>query len=658
MASSFFSRIGTYICESLFNSRKRSREDRKEPQANGSSYHYPYKADALNPYDFPDEEDTIREIPAKKFKSANLGILTPANRMNDRNGKSDHSAATSARNGVVLSGRKPISSMGSREPASAGSRRHTSNAKDSRLNPDPSRRMAFGAPESRSISTSTPSLTPRNENTSDLECVGLYPPRTGNKKPLFTAPRTSPPLYSRNNSQACSDSSQSSFKMPNFRDVTANQPKTIAGLHKQKQQSGSCSTTFKKPLEPKSAPNSTSLNGTRLSSAYGSDASLNSAGSSTVQKYSRSQESTTDFLCDMKKRLAKSKSIQDISGAPLSQRRRDQSPVVITISDEQSVQVLPKAQLKPFLDQISKIRKKRDAELRHLAENYQKNTPSIRRDVKNYQEYEDMVLSRSRLSTEVFTRRLEQLTERVQQIETSTPSHDIDFIELSYEEEEVVKKAFGSGSPTDVLSDKFRLQVTRKDIATLKGLSWLNDEVANFYLEMIVDRALRHPEKYPKVYTYNTFFYTTLVNKAFDGVKRWTKKVDIFSYDLLLVPVHLGSHWCLAVMDMRERRINYYDSLGKANHACAEKLLEYLQKEKSDKLKQSFDRQDWTIWMSAEERAKKIPLQNNGSDCGVFMLKFADYISRRREINFDHTNMPYFRRRICWEILQQKLMGT
>ena len=30
-----------------------------------------------------------------------------------------------------------------------------------------------------------------------------------------------------------------------------------------------------------------------------------------------------------------------------------------------------------------------------------------------------------------------------------------------------------------VLIDKFRLQITRQDIATLAGLNWLNDEVSS-----------------------------------------------------------------------------------------------------------------------------------------------------------------------------------
>lgn len=31
------------------------------------------------------------------------------------------------------------------------------------------------------------------------------------------------------------------------------------------------------------------------------------------------------------------------------------------------------------------------------------------------------------------------------------------------------------------------------------------------------------------------------------AVKRWTKAVDLFLYDLILVPLHLGVHWAMAV---------------------------------------------------------------------------------------------------------------
>ena len=50
-----------------------------------------------------------------------------------------------------------------------------------------------------------------------------------------------------------------------------------------------------------------------------------------------------------------------------------------------------------------------------------------------------------------------------------------------------------------------------------------------------------------KVYAFNTFFYPKLMSGGHAAVRRWTRKVDVFSFDYILVPVHLGVHWCLSV---------------------------------------------------------------------------------------------------------------
>ncbi|KAG7173234.1 Sentrin-specific protease 1-like 2 [Homarus americanus] len=41
----------------------------------------------------------------------------------------------------------------------------------------------------------------------------------------------------------------------------------------------------------------------------------------------------------------------------------------------------------------------------------------------------------------------------------------------------------------------------------------------------------------------------------------------------------------------------------------------------------------------------------NGSDCGMFACKFAEYLSRNALITFDQQHMPYFRRRMVYEIV-------
>ena len=49
----------------------------------------------------------------------------------------------------------------------------------------------------------------------------------------------------------------------------------------------------------------------------------------------------------------------------------------------------------------------------------------------------------------------------------------------------------------------------------------------------------------------NTYFYTKLNAGGYAAVKNWTKNVDIFSYSLLLIPLHLDLHWALVIVDFR-----------------------------------------------------------------------------------------------------------
>ena len=52
-----------------------------------------------------------------------------------------------------------------------------------------------------------------------------------------------------------------------------------------------------------------------------------------------------------------------------------------------------------------------------------------------------------------------------------------EFPPLTDEEEDIVSRALVPRPPQQVLTEGFKLQLTRADIATLGGLNWLNDEV-------------------------------------------------------------------------------------------------------------------------------------------------------------------------------------
>ena len=91
----------------------------------------------------------------------------------------------------------------------------------------------------------------------------------------------------------------------------------------------------------------------------------------------------------------------------------------------------------------------------------------------------------------------------------------------------------------------------------------MNDEVINFYIELILKRAVSNPEKHFKIHIFNTFFYPLLEKKGYSGVSNITKKakIDIFSFDIVIIPVHLQNHWALTVINIQKCWLGYYDSM-------------------------------------------------------------------------------------------------
>ncbi|XP_033920224.1 sentrin-specific protease 2 isoform X2 [Melopsittacus undulatus] len=225
------------------------------------------------------------------------------------------------------------------------------------------------------------------------------------------------------------------------------------------------------------------------------------------------------------------------------------------------------------------------------------------------------------------------------------------FSPLTEAMEREIVAALNQGEPNEIMSSAFKLRVTREDIHTLKSLHWLNDEVINFYMTLLVERSKK--EGYPAVHAFSTFFYSKLISGGYRAVRRWTKDVDLFKQDLILVPIHLKVHWALAVIDVRKKTIKYFDSAAQRGNKICETLFRYLQEESQAKRNLDLTFSEWTLHSM---ESHEIPQQLNGSDCGVFVCKYADYISRDKPITFTQNHMPYFRRKMVWEIIHQQLL--
>lgn len=133
-------------------------------------------------------------------------------------------------------------------------------------------------------------------------------------------------------------------------------------------------------------------------------------------------------------------------------------------------------------------------------------------------------------------------------------------------------------------------------------------------------------------------------------MKRWTKRVDVFSKDILFVPINQSYHWVLGVMDMKNKTVSVYDSLGGNHDHTLSLFLSYLEQEHLDKKKAPFDTSDWK-----KLTPKDIPRQGNMSDCGAFACTFADRLSQRKPFNFSQQDMETIRRRIALNIFNKTI---
>ena len=199
--------------------------------------------------------------------------------------------------------------------------------------------------------------------------------------------------------------------------------------------------------------------------------------------------------------------------------------------------------------------------------------------------------------------------------------------------------------------------MTRKDVATMATGEWLNDEMVNFTIGTMADREMaRCGGTQPRVHFFNTFFVGKLTTQGdgydYNAVRRWTTKkklgYDLLECDKVIIPVHQGIHWVLAVVDFKATCVRFYDSLLGNDKGLVEDLLRWVTDEWRNKKEKDVSTESWTVTIP-----KDIPRQMNGCDCGVFMLKYADYIAVGCPLTFHQRDMEYFRRRIVADAMEK-----
>ena len=103
---------------------------------------------------------------------------------------------------------------------------------------------------------------------------------------------------------------------------------------------------------------------------------------------------------------------------------------------------------------------------------------------------------------------------------------------------------------------KRKTTVEYSDLDRLVEGEFLNDNLIGFYLRFLENRLETfQPKLAQKVYFFNTFFFASLTNtprgkKGFNyhAVEKWTRSVNIFAYDYVVIPINETAHWYVAII--------------------------------------------------------------------------------------------------------------
>lgn len=126
-----------------------------------------------------------------------------------------------------------------------------------------------------------------------------------------------------------------------------------------------------------------------------------------------------------------------------------------------------------------------------------------------------------------------------------------------------------STKPADIIlnyppnATRSAISISVQDYECLGCDEYLNDRIIEFYIEYLQLEVLS-AEQRAKTHMFNTFFYRAFTDRPPRGaikterltpaqerharVKKWTRNVNIFDKDFIIVPINSGAHWFLAIV--------------------------------------------------------------------------------------------------------------
>ncbi|CAI9291717.1 unnamed protein product [Lactuca saligna] len=205
------------------------------------------------------------------------------------------------------------------------------------------------------------------------------------------------------------------------------------------------------------------------------------------------------------------------------------------------------------------------------------------------------------------------------------------------------------------------VSISKRDVDLLLPDTFVNDTIIDFYVKYLKNKI--RPEERQRFHFFNSFFFRKLADPekepldalegktAFQRVRKWTRKVNLFEKDFVFIPVNYNYHWSLIVMCHLGEVATYKDEEDvtewtkvpcvlhmdpiRGSHTGLKGLMQsYLkeewkgrQQEASEDISSRFDN---LRFISLE-----LPQQPNSFDCGLFLLHYVELFLEQAPINFN-----------------------
>lgn len=265
----------------------------------------------------------------------------------------------------------------------------------------------------------------------------------------------------------------------------------------------------------------------------------------------------------------------------------------------------------------------------------------------------------------------------IEQRENAEKVFQLEEEEVGREVKDLVSTEIGYDGPRHLLfiyppGGRGKIRVTAEERERLRQCKYLNDSLIDFYLKYLETDLKRRPAPLNfDTKFFSSFFFGVLrrvkqdegdgrsgTTKAadcidYEGVKNWTKGIDLFSMDFIIVPICDSHHWSLIIVanlkDLQtvldrditssrplsdqknpaDPKIIYLDSLDpKRGQEFAKLMRHYLveewltrKKQCSVGLNKPLRDETRSLFRRAFPVLKpNVPVQNNEYDCGLYLL--------------------------------------